>query len=206
MQASNALTLTTDQTAKLAKAVEAAIGDSFSGFDYLKFAKGKWTLREGAVNPDDKFIAHCESWSYGGVKFVDGKPVDRRIGRAIDGFQMPEQDDLPDRDAKSWPKINGVGKDPWSLQSYLVLENVRSGEMVLFATSAKGGRKAIGQLVRTATTNPQRGNPIVKLAASSYRHASFGDVSVPVFEVVSWFGANRKPEPTQEVFADEITF
>ena len=206
MQASNTLTLTTDQTAKLAKAVEATIGDSFSGFDYLKFAKGKWTLREGAVNPDDKFIAHCESWSYGGVKFVDGKPVDRRVGRAIDGFQMPDQDDLPDRDEKSWPKIHGVAKDPWLLQSYLVFENVRTGELVLYCTGSRGGRTAIGKLMRTVTTHPQRGNPIVKLAASSYRHASFGDVSVPVFEVVSWFGANRKPEPTQEVFADEITF
>jgi hypothetical protein len=168
----------------------------------LKFAKGKWTLREGAVDPDDKFIAHCTSWSFGAVKFIDGKPVDRQVGRAIDGFQMPEQADLPDRDPKAWPN----GKDPWSLQAYLILENVRTGELVLFCTGSKGGRKAIGQLVRTATTNSQRGSPIVKLASSSYRHQDFGDVLVPVFEVTGWSGTTREPEPMQEIFADEIPF
>jgi hypothetical protein len=138
MKTSNALTLTTDQAAKLAKAVEAVVGDGFSGFDYLKCAKGKWMLREDVVKPDDTFLVHCESWSYGGVKFIDGKPVDRRVGRAIDGFQMPDQDDLPERDAKSWPKINGIVKDPWTLQSYLVLENVRTGELVLLLHRIEG--------------------------------------------------------------------
>jgi hypothetical protein len=202
MQTSNSLTLTTDQTNKLAQAAAAIAGDGFSGMDYLKFAKGKWTLREGAVGPDDTFIAHAESWAYGGVKFIDGKPVERQVGRAIDGFQMPDQDDLPDRDAKSWPN----GKDPWSPQAYLVLENVRSGEMVLFCTGSKGGRQAVGKLVRTATTNPHRGSPVVKLASSSYRHADFGDVLTPVFEVTGWSGATREPAPMQEVMDDDIPF
>jgi hypothetical protein len=206
MEISNALTLTTDQAAKLAKAVEAVVGDGFSGFDYLKCAKGKWMLREDVVKPDDTFLVHCESWSYGGVKFIDGKPVDRRVGRAIDGFQMPDQDDLPERDAKSWPKINGIVKDPWTLQSYLVLENVRTGELVLYCTGSKGGRTAIGKLMQTAMTNLHRGNPIVKLASSSYRHKDFGDVLVPVFEVVSWSNVNRKPEPLQEVMNDDLPF
>jgi hypothetical protein len=120
---------------------------------------------------------------------------------------MPEQDDLPDRDPKAWPKINGTVKDPWTLQAYLVFENVRTGETVLYCTGSKGGRKAIGQLVRTATTNSRRGSAIVKLASSSYRHKDFGDVLTPVFETVSWTNAtNRELEPMQEDMNADLPF
>jgi hypothetical protein len=81
-------------------------------------------------------IAHVNQLARGYVKFKGGELVDRLIGKVVDGFTMPKREDLDDNDESNWEMNDrGERRDPWVAQSYLPLENLETGELVVFARS-----------------------------------------------------------------------
>src|SRR5262245_15808391 len=110
----------------------------------LKFKKTKYFIATSEVALGTTFIAYCGDWTRGCCKFIDGKLVEKRIGRVADRFEPCERDELDDRDPINWSKDeDGKPVAPWTRQDYLPMENVETGERCLFVTSSFGGRITI---------------------------------------------------------------
>jgi hypothetical protein len=137
---------------------------------------------------------------------VDGKPVDKYIGRVADDFDVPEREELDDVDESRWPRdATGIARDPWTKQSYLPMEDVETGEIAVFVTGSQGGRGAVSDLCNAAAKNFRNGLPHIRLGVSSYRHKVYGRIEVPHFPITGWTAAPA-PKPIQEELNDSIPF
>jgi hypothetical protein len=157
----------------------------------MKFVKGKWETGDDEVAEGTEFVAHVDQLMRGWVRFDDGKVTDRRIGKVADGFKPPPREELGDTDENKWKDKDADGhpKDPWTVQWFLPLIGVETGDVFTFVTSSKGGVGAIGDLCRVYG-HKQRENllPIVALKARSYKHPRYGRVETPDLAIVGWDG------------------
>jgi hypothetical protein len=173
----------------------------------IKFAKGRYYIGDDEIALAREYIAHTNQWMRGWVKFEDGKPTEKRIGKVVAGFEVPERNELGDTDESEWPRDEKGGpKDPWSRQSYPPLEDTETGEIVVFVSGSYGGRGAIGNLCDAAAQNYKNGLPRIRLGASSYRHKTYGRIETPDFPIVGWTGATEKPPPIAAEMSDEVPF
>jgi hypothetical protein len=158
----------------------------------FKFVKGTYSVGDDEVPIGAEMIAHVDQFAHGWTKFVDGRVVDQRIGKAAEGFRAPVRDDLDDQDEGAWERdASGRPRDPWSKQFYLPLENAETGDVVVFVTGSHGGRSAISKLLNVYARNPSAGLPIIKLAVSSYRHRTYGKIEMPDFPIVARTGSTQ---------------
>jgi hypothetical protein len=156
----------------------------------IKFNKGEWTAGDDVINGERR-IAHIDQLARGWIKFKDGKVVDRRIGKVVDGFVMPKREELGDNNEAEWnTDAAGNPRDPWVQQYFLPLCDPTTNAVAIYVTSSDGGITAIGGLSDVFAENAQNGVPIVRLAASSYMHKNkeIGRVKVPDLQVVGWTG------------------
>jgi hypothetical protein len=158
------------------------------GGPLLKFKKDEhFVLGAGKVPEGIEYIAFAQEVREGWSKFVNKKLVEEKSGKPILGFVLPERDELGDLDKSHWPKNdNGQPTDPWVKQTFLPLENVATGQLVIFVSGSHGGMSAIATLCGSAARNVRRGNPRIRLRVGSYKHPKFGRVQVPEFTVVGW--------------------
>ena len=73
----------------------------------LKFNKGRYYVGDDEIKVGHQYIAHTSQWTRGWVKFIGNQPVERRIGKVVDGFKMPERDELGDTDESQWEMSDG---------------------------------------------------------------------------------------------------
>jgi hypothetical protein len=174
----------------------------------LKFQKGKYYVADDEIAVNSGMIAHVTQLARGWVKFKGGELVDRRIGKVVDGFIVPERDELDATDNSQWETNDrGERRDPWVAQSYLPLENPETGELIVFVTGSAGGRSAIGALVKVGSHNLHKGQPVIQLGVRSYKHKQFGRIENPDFPVVGWTGATPNVSGTvHPAFDDQIPF
>jgi hypothetical protein len=161
------------------------------GFEkLLKFKKGKFYLRDDEVPLGTEFVAHPSQLTLCWIKFVDGKVVDRRHGKAAEGYVPPEREELGDMDKSKWETgLDGNPKSPWSFQHLLPLENLESGEVFIFTTGTTGGEIAVKELCRAWARRAKKGsraNPIVKLATLDMPTKAYGAVPRPYFPITAW--------------------
>ena len=175
-----------------ANALENLFSDD-AGFDkMLKFgtqqARDKYFADGQEVPLGTVFLAHCVGAAKRWIKFVDGKMAEQRTYRA--GQVPAERDELDDNDPMKWPSgLDDKPADPWVMQSLLPLEN-ETGELFVFITRSWGGRRAVGNLMKSYNLRTRRTGkseqPYVKLGKSSFPSKKYGNVASPVFEIVSW--------------------
>ena len=107
---------------------------------------GKWLFSDTdeEIDPNTDFIALCDEILIGWIKFNGkGEQPDRIQGLLYDGFIMPPQSTLPDRDSSKWELgLSGEPDDPWQHQMCLVLQSPGTHELGTFATSSRTGRRA----------------------------------------------------------------
>jgi hypothetical protein len=165
-----------------------------------KFSKGKYFTGTEEIPAGTEFIAHVSHWTRGWVKFVGGSLVEHRIGKVVDGFRVPEREELGDLDPTNWPKDrSGKPQDVWCQQSYLPLENVETGEVITFVSGSHGGRAAISTLCGYAARHiGTMGKPRIKLAVESYKHKDYGRIDKPEFKVVGWSDDVPPPDMAPE--------
>jgi hypothetical protein len=81
---------------------------------------------------------------------------------------------------------------------------------VIFVTSSFGGRRAIADLCDGYTKRAKKaryGQPIIKLAKADFVSKKFGKVPRPLFEVVSWDGAEVEfIAPSPAISSDDIQY
>jgi hypothetical protein len=105
--------------------------------------------------------------------------------------------------------------DCWVLQHVLPLEDLRSGELILFTSQSVGGKIAIETLKKLwALTKKKRkdcGNPIVGLANGTFPSRDFGLQDRPDFPILRFENDEREnvvvlpPKPGKaDVFDDSI--
>ena len=121
------------------------------GGPLLKFKKDEhFILGADKVPEGTEFIAHPQEVRKGWSKFENKKLVDEKTGKPVLGFVVPEREELGDLDPKKWPKNDaGQPADPWVKQSFLPLENVTTGQLVVFVTSSHGGSQCDCDLMRS---------------------------------------------------------
>lgn len=183
--------LTPAQSKEVAAKALAKLAQEYGGGPggpLLKFKKDEhFVLGADKVSEGTEYVAHVQEVRKGWSKFADKKLVEEKSGKPVIGFVLPERDELGDLDQKKWPKdAAGQPTDPWVKQSFLPLENVATGQIVVFVSSSQGGIGAIATPCGTAARNLHRGNPRIQLRVGSYKHQKFGRVQVPEFTVIGW--------------------
>src|SRR5262245_13538409 len=99
----------------------------------LKFIKGEYFVGEDEVPKGTEYAAVMFEERRGWVKFVDGKPVDYRIGLVREGYVLPTRQSLGDNDPAFWPTDKkGNPQDIWVKQAYLPIVDIESNEMLCF--------------------------------------------------------------------------
>jgi hypothetical protein len=169
-------------------------------FDRLmKFRDGrdtnKWYFIQDDVIPlGTKYLAHATAWTKVWIKFVDGKRVAHKPYRVALKELPPPREELDDCDEASWPKRDGKPNDPWVFQHLLPLENLETGEVVIFTTATVGGRIAVSELaekyaeqkIAKRRANQHGGQPIIQLAWCEMPTKYGTKRPRPVFEIVGW--------------------
>jgi len=186
---------TVDHLSTEANNIRAAIQED-AAQRLLKFAKGKYTIKEEEVPLGTEFIAYCRMWVKGWVKFIDKKVVEKKLYKVALGEKRPPRDELDEVE-----KINTT-HDPRGDQYFLPLENLETGEVLIFITSTWGGREAVRELCDEYGKRiraEQYGQPIVQLAAGTRKTKDYGDVPRPAFEIVGW------DDKQADVNAPEVT-
>jgi hypothetical protein len=159
----------------------------------LKFTKfGDWVAGDHAekIPHGTRMVAHTLELLIGWLKWQDGKPVeDQMYPIAIAKENVPNRSELGDTDRSQWPiDDKGVARDPWQFTNYLIMMD-EADNLYTFAPSSKSGLDAVG-VVATAygarmLVSPDS-LPVVTLEGSSYEHADYGEIRIPVLEVVGW--------------------
>jgi hypothetical protein len=139
----------------------------------MKFVKGVYKIGADEVPAGREYVAHVLGTVRGAVKFVDKAKVDQIIGKVADGFKIPDISKLDD-------------PDKWQVQYYLPLEDVETGELVIFVSGSHGGIGAIGELCGIYGRQHRNGRPIIKTGVRTYNHKIYGEVATPEFTLTGW--------------------
>jgi hypothetical protein len=139
--------------------------------------KEKYFIAEDEVPLGREYIAHCDQYARGWIKFVDKELVDQKVFKVSEG-KPPEREDLDDLE------LAGAEDDPWVFQRYLPLEDPETGEIVIFVSKSIGGKIALGDLMEIYERTWDRGLPMVKLATSTFKSKKYGLTPRPSFPVI----------------------
>jgi hypothetical protein len=165
----------------------ASSGSLFLRFDgntgLFSFGKDQEELPKGtrvAVNPGE--------FKNGWICWKDGEVMDETMTRVVDG-KPKAKGDLADYGPYD------DSKDGWREQSSIQIRDIETGDEYLFKTSSKGGRIAVGNLVRdygkSFTMHPGE-LAIVELQNTSFdakdpkTGKKLGKKFAPVFKIVAW--------------------
>jgi hypothetical protein len=191
-----------------------------AGFEkILKFKKGDYFIGEEQIPLGREYIAHTRAWTKCWIKFVDGEVADRKVYRVALGEEPPEREELDDLDPTNWSKgLDDKPADPWVFQNLLPLENLSSGEVVIFASPSTGGKIAVAELCDAYAKRAKRiekcGQPIIKLGTTTFPSKKLKTkVPRPLFEITAWDEPSPDgdiemvpPTSPKDEFGDEIPF
>ena len=173
----------------------------------LKFIKGQYFIGEEEVESGTQYAALMFEERRGWVKFVDGKPVDYRIGLVRDGYILPSRESLGDNDPAFWPTdTRGHPQDVWVKQSYLPLLDIETNEMLCFVSGSQGGEQALRSLMRDYKPKARTSEvPIISLQSDSYAHDIYGRVFIPIFKIVGWHDLGTVPPPPVKMTVAQLS-
>ena len=174
-----------------------------AGFEkLLKFKKGEYFVGEDEIALGTEYLAHTTAWTKCWIKFLDGEVAERKMYRVAFGEKPPLREDLDERNEDEWPEgLSGEPTDPWVHQYLLPLEDIDTGEVVIFVTSSFGGRRAVADLCDAYTKRTKKtgcGQPIIKLAKTDMPTKKFGKVPRPLFVVDRWDEVEVMPPTAPE--------
>jgi len=161
-------------------------GDDFATLMKFDANTATYTVDRDEVPLGREYVAHVPQYARGWTKFIDKQRVARKIFKLVDGIP-PERNELDERDKA------GRDDDPWVFQRYQPLEDLETGELVVFASKSVGGKIALSKLLQAYANNRHRGLPIVKLEISTFTTQNFGDRKRPDFKIVGW-RSDRGPD------------
>jgi hypothetical protein len=177
-------------------------GGGFFRGDLLKcdYRTGEWLRvrgeNEAQVDTDEQFIVNPHEMVDTWTKFINGKLVERKVYRTIDGEMAPEREELGDNNESTWPFRNGKAKDPWQRAVYLPMKD-NAGEVVAFKATGNSAIAEVGELVGMyGSTNRHGKFPVVELQTRNFESQHGSVIYVPVFRLKDWqFWEPNTPAP-----------
>jgi hypothetical protein len=160
---------------QLDQSVDAILRETARSNPILRFKKGAFLIGEDKIQLGQEYVAHPLDWSRGWCRWDEGSVVEQKLGRVADGYRPPEKEELGEGD---WQRIN-----------VLPLEDVTSGEYVLFISNSFGGKLAVEKLAnataRAVKAGRGEGTPLIRLAVADFKSKQYGTITRPAFEIVS---------------------
>jgi hypothetical protein len=177
---------TVSKLEQLRKAVEPDVSD----FQYLKMDKsGHWTYGADDIEPAAKstFAFDPASYAQGFVAWDDGELLGEKMATA----EVPPV---------SRADLEDVGVS-WNEQQAICLYGMSGddeGVQLMYKSSSKGGKKAIGLLIDAVIARAKAGEadlcPVIQLAVDSYKHKKYGKIYVPEFSITGWTSIEAEVE------------
>ena len=175
----------TDDIELLHDEVDDLRGDGVGPLMKFDFKKEKFFIGQDEMPMGREYIAHCDQYARGWIKFINKELIEQRVLKVRDG-KPPEREDLGDLE------VSGAENDCWVFQRYLPLEDVETGEIVIFVTKSKGGKVALADLLKVYAETWDRGLPTVKLATTKMPSKKYGLTPRPAFPIVRRDGKTTK--------------
>jgi hypothetical protein len=174
---------------------------------FLKFREGQYLVGEDEIPVGREFFAFVLEWVQGWVKWSDGAIVADKLGKVADGFKPSQREDLDDNDPTKWEN----DQDPWQQQNMLPMEDVETGDLLIFVTTTQSGRFAIEQLAarvaRDIKSGRDRGRPIISLQVGKGTSKKYGKTyPKPHFQIERWERDETPPPPAKDEFGDQIPY
>lgn len=195
--------MTTDQMLKQVQTAERNLAQhrvKSGGVPFLKLDKGtgEWVYGANAdpVEDNDLWAIDPRSLQIGYVAWTD-KPRKNvaEIMRSI--FEPP----LGNTDFPDVP--NGAA---WNEQRSMLLvgaKGANKGQTVRYSNGSMGGMERFDELVGEVLARAKTGKadlmPIVRLGSDHYRHAEYGRIHKPIFEIVEWASLDDSYEDIEDV-------
>jgi hypothetical protein len=182
----------------------------------LKFAKGKWIIRESKddereVEPTDTFLVDPLSFVDGWIRWENKKPTHKAYGRRVDGFIPPPRGMLPEREESKWPMGAKGPEDPWQRVQSLLFKELATGELMTWQSSSWGGTGAIGEFLNAWAAdykNHPGQAPVVGLQSWDKPNPDWGRIPTPRLKIVGWqpFGEGATPpgDPARTAVARQV--
>jgi hypothetical protein len=138
--------------------------DFFEGeFIFFNGQTGVWTRgpEKKPITASVPFLANPYDLRIGWIKLVDGKIIDRKVGRIRDGYQRLPREELDDFDERSWPRDpkSGTPQDPWKQVTYLPMQCQEDGEACVFGPKRPRRHQGVRQETQEGTRQPCRQEP-----------------------------------------------
>jgi hypothetical protein len=165
------------------------VGMAGTFFKFAKDGKFRKSIDDEEVPEGTEFVCIYDQVQAGWIKFMGkGNPPVRKQGAIFGGFVPPPRSELGDEDQDELDTdLSGKPADPWQFQLLIPMQNVETGELFVFQTTAITGRRAgdnlIGLCGRMERNEPEH-YPVIKLRISGFPHRDerVGWVPTPAFE------------------------
>ena len=177
--------------------------------NFLKFSKGEWLLGQNSdeIPLGRRLAVNMAEMTIGWIRWVDGKPAERRMGLLAQGYKPESRDALGHDDLTLWEKDkDGKAIDPWTFTNELPMADPETGEQMTFAASSKGGIGGVRNLCKAyGKEYRQRVGmvPVIELQRDSYIHPEYKKLYVPVLPIVEWVPADGVPAPAASNDTDD---
>jgi len=151
------------------------------------------------IKPGERFKVNPHELTDTWTKWINGKAVERRTYRAINGEMAPTREELGDLDESEWPTKGSKPKDPWQRQVYLPMKG-DDDEICAFVASGQVAISEIGELVGMYGETDRGGKfPVIELDSRSFESSRGSLIYVPVFRLVDWEFWDGTPAPPVEL-------
>ena len=182
--------------------VAATISGGSGGIPYMRLLKsGVYAYGAENIEPEEgsQWAVNPYSLQHGFACWGDGELLDERMVPFSDA--PPNRAELPD-----------YGHE-WNQQIALQLQCVSGedeGKTVLYKGTSTGFRNAakglIDALVARLRTDKVNFVPVIELDIDSYHHKKYGEIFVPIFDIVDWYsmdGVGTEADADDEPAAEE---
>jgi hypothetical protein len=170
---------------------EYGVGMGGTFFKVAKDGKFRKTSDDEEIPEGTELVVVYDQIQAGWIKFnAKGNPPDRHMGAVFDGYLPPKREELGDTDESAWETdLSGRPSDPWQHQMLVPLQNVETGDLLVFGTSSITGRREVGNLIRQCDRLRNKEPdiyPVIKLQVGGFAHRDerVGWVKTPKFAVV----------------------
>ena len=147
---------------------------------------GVWTygMDGNEVGEDDEFLVHPGGFVHGWVAWADTELAGvsaAKLGETMVGVGQP----MPDEPDEVPPKCRA-----WQTQMGMSLVDADGGSQMTYSTTSVGGKRAVANIASLVADKLMEEDPkcvpVVTLGCESYKHAKYGKINNPIFNVVRW--------------------
>lgn len=169
--------------------------NTLEGRELLKMDKndGTWSYGMDSIELEksDRIAINPAGFKHGYISWAGERA---KMAEVLGEKMAPLSEPAPSRE--SLPDT-GEKWDEQLMFDAQIMDGEDSGTMLVYKSTAHGGKQAIRnlgrQIVAQISRNPKYPVPVVKLTNDSYTHKKYGLIYKPVFDIVDWLDYDGNP-------------